>query len=166
MIVHKNGKTYTIDVVISKEGSATEGSKDRLNAAYNYKINKYSEYQKKNPAHIIFPFAMSVHGIYHEKTITHLDDLARSMRIDTEFRTDVLRHTQIALQKATHEFFSYKKTMLICMSSALSSTLATPAPPVILTQSEQQPPSATSTVPPMLGKAQEKAIGKKGVKKT
>jgi ribonuclease HI len=157
IIVHKNGKTYVIDVVITREGTALEGMRNRLTAAFNYKITKYKAYQEQNPTHIVFPFAMTVHGVYHERTIDHLNDLAKHMRIDTEFRTDVLRHTQVALQKAMHEFYLYKKTQLICTHSILSTTILNP-PPLV-----NPPPTETDETEfetPMRSPPQERTPGR------
>jgi ribonuclease HI len=146
MLVHKDGKTYVIDVTICKEGADIEGRKDRLAQAFKTKGRKYEAYQQQNPTHVVFPFAMNVHGLYHPRSVDLLTEMSKSLRTDTFFRTDVLRHTQVALQKAIHEFYSYKKTMLVCMSSTLSYAPLPVTPPQSDTEDREVSPPAAAKV--------------------
>jgi ribonuclease HI len=146
MVVHSNGNSYIVDVTLTKEGSPAEGLKSRLTAAFNTKIRTYDAYAKANPKHIIFPFVMSVYGTYHETTVSLLTQLAKQLKTDTQFRQDVLRHTQCALQKSLAESFSmFKARQTTLLSSITSPTdLISSTQTTSLSSTSLSPSKATS----------------------
>jgi len=130
-MIFSNGSIFALDVSVTKEASPKEqqSGKDRLQYQYREKIRTYEEYQKYHPNEIIVPFVMNVYGIYHRSTVDFLDQICRKMRVDTNFRKDVLRHTQCCLQKAIYSSFSRLKAKKIV--SEHKSQIFFPPPPSI-----------------------------------
>ena len=125
LMVYTNGNTYALDVTICKETAPTESTMNRLHSSYVDKINLYQQYQQANVRHVVVPFAMTIYGLVHQKSVDHITDIAKQMRTNVKFRTDLLRHTQCTLQKAISRFF----TDLAVNYSSTSVPLTNSVPP-------------------------------------
>ena len=109
VMVYVNGRTFALDVTVTKEATECEGYRNRMSQAFYKKIVLYKRYQDAHPTHVVFPYVMSIYGSFFPKSVDLLTEMSKLLRTDTHFRKDILRHTQAVLLKTIHSTFENLK---------------------------------------------------------